>query len=869
MLSVILALLLVGGSAFAQGPRIDSISPSQGPIAGGTTITVRGANFSGATVKLDRTPVTPLSLADSEVRLQMQAHDNGYVVVSVESSSGIAYGEFLYVPPRLDEIPPGYITTVAGVGNYVRTFGPANKVSVLPATAAYDEAGNLYVTEAGQHRVVRIDAAGDIHEFASGNFYLSETVPDNVPAIGGGVSFPFGIAVGPGGNVYIGTHSPLLRMVDVHTGIINTVAGTNAVGFSGDGGPARNALIGQATSVASDGSNVYFLDWDNTRIRRIDANGIITTVAGNGIVGYSGDGGPATAASFHWTTSDDGYLALDAQGNLFIDDQANGAIRRVDKSTGIITTFYKPTPGYSGQDAVGAVRSIALDRDGNLYYGGSGKIVKVNPLGQFVAAWGGGGYVFIEDGPITPATVRMGLVGGLTIDRDGNIVFCDVFFSRVRRINVMTNRLETIAGIFPAYQNENGPAVAAPIMNDNMDIAIDHDGNLLIGDFRLRRLDRDGNLLTIAGGHPGANILNNVPADQMINACLGIDVTADGGVDFANTGDISHLDPHGIYNVLGGADANCAFDGDGGLFRDAHLCQPWDTARDAAGNLYIADTNNNRIRRVDALTGIITTAAGNGGPVNGIERYGQGSFCGDGGPARDACINTPYGVTIGPDGSVFFTENWRRIRRIWPDGTISTFAASSHGFSKIVAGPGGYLYGAETTEAGRFDQNGNYKALAGNGQQGFSGDGGPATAARMNNGAQATGIAVDREGNLFIQDASNRRIRAVRYGAVLAPAGATVAVTADGSSIRATVRTATGELAPSVRVDFSAPSTGPSCILSSPFAITDANGLARVSCTANCTSGSYSVTATLLTSVTGTVSFTNGSVPCRRRAVRH
>lgn len=867
---VILALLLLAGSAFAQEPRIDSVSPAQGPIAGGTTVTVKGANFPGATVRLDRNPVTPLSQTGSEIRLQMQPHDNGYVVISVDNASGTAYGEFLYVPPRLEEIPPGYITTVAGVGNYVRTFGSANKAFVLPGTAAYDAAGNLYVTEAGQHRVVRIDATGDIHEFASGNFYLGETTPDNVPAIGGGVSFPFGIAVGPGGNVYIGTHSPLLRMVDVRTGLITTVAGTNSIGFSGDGGPARNALIGQATSVASDGSNVYFLDWDNTRVRRIDANGIITTVAGNGIVGYSGDGGPATAASFHWTTSDDGYLALDAQGNLFIDDQANGAIRRVDKSTGIITTFYKPASGFTSQDGVGAIRSIALDREGNLYYGGSGKIVKVNPSGQFVMAWGPGGYVFIEDGPITPATVRMGLVGGLTIDRDGNIVFCDVFFSRVRRINVTTSRLDTIAGIFPAYQNENGPALAAPIMDDNMDIAVDHDGNLLIGDFRLRRLDRSGNVLTIAGGHPGANIIDNVPADKMINACLGIDVTADGGIDLANSGDISHLDTSQIVHRLGGKDATCAFDGDGGPFKEAHLCQPWDTARDAAGNLYIADTNNNRIRRVDALTGIITTAAGNGGPVNGLERYGQGSFCGDGGPARDACINTPYGVTVGPDGSIFVAENWRRIRRIRPDGTINTFAEESHGFSKIVAGPGGYLYGAGITEAGRFDQNGHYTALAGNGEQGFSGDGGPAKAARMNNGSQATGVAVDREGNLYIQDASNRRIRAVRYGAVLAPEGSTIAVIADGTSIRATVRTVTGGPAASVRVDFSAPSTGASCILSSPFAITDADGIVRVSCTSNCVPGSYSVTAKLLnSSSTGSISFTNGSGPCRRRAVQH
>ncbi|HEV2722779.1 MAG TPA: IPT/TIG domain-containing protein [Thermoanaerobaculia bacterium] len=864
MWRIAIVLAFTAASLDAQQPRIDSITPPQGPIAGGTTITVGGARFAGATVKVDRVVVAPLSQSDSAVRLQMQAHDNGYAVITIENAAGIAYGEFLYVPPRLQDLAAGSITTVAGVGNYVRTFGPATSVSVQPGSLTYDSAGNLYITEAGQHRITRVDAAGDIHEFASGNFFTDNPVPENVPAIGGGVAFPFGIAIGPGGNVYIGSHSPLLRMVDVRTGVISSVAGNNHVGYGGDGGPARDALTGQVTAVASDGTNVYFIDWENTRIRRIDANGIISTYAGNGSIGYSGDGGPATSASFHFGTSDDGNLAVDPQGNLFVDDQANGAIRRIDKATGIITTFYTPS---TAADTVGGVRTIAFDRAGNLYYGGAGRIVKVSAKGELLTVWGPTGYVFIDDGPITPATMRMGLVRSLAIDATDNIVFSDDFFYRVRRINVTAGRLETIAGIYPAYQNENGPAVAAPIMNDNMDIAIGPDGNLLIGDFRLRRLDGNGNLLTIAGGHPTANVLDNVPADKMINACLGIDVTSDGGIDLANTGDISHLNA-GIVHLLGPLDATCAFDGDRGPFKQAHLCQVWDSARDAAGNLYIADTNNNRIRRVDAATGIITTIAGNGGPVNGLERYGQGTFCGDGGPAGAACMNTPYGVAVGPDGSVYASENWARIRRIAPNGTISTFSTTP-GITKMVFGPGGYLYGVNITHAGRLDANGNFTALAGNGERGFSGDGGPALAAATNAGGQACGVAVDAEGNFYFQDAANRRIRAVRYGAVLAPPNATITAVATGAAIRATVLDAAGHPAPSVRVDFVPPAAGASCTLATPFAITDANGVAAVTCTPNCIAGTYSVTATPLTSSSAAaVSMTN-SGPCRRRAAKH
>jgi hypothetical protein len=201
-------------AALAQQPRIDSISPAQGPIAGVTPITVSGTNFGGGTVRLDRTPITPTSRTDSELKLQMPPHDNGYVVISVENASGTAYGEFLYVPPRLRDLPAGSITTVAGVGNYVRTFGPANRVTVLPVSIAYGSKANLYMTEAGQHRVTRVDASGDIHSFAGGNFFLGDSVADNVPAVEGGVSFPWGVAAGPGGKIYIGTHSPLLRAVD-------------------------------------------------------------------------------------------------------------------------------------------------------------------------------------------------------------------------------------------------------------------------------------------------------------------------------------------------------------------------------------------------------------------------------------------------------------------------------------------------------------------------------------------------------------------------------------------------------------------------------------------------------------------------------
>jgi len=167
--------------------------------------------------------------------------------------------------------------------------------------------------------------------------------------------------------------------------------------------------------------------------------------------------------------------------------------------------------------------------------------------------------------------------------------------------------------------------------------------------------------------------------------------------------------------------------------------------------------------------------------------------------------------------------------------------------------------------------HGEARFLIGEGGEGFSGDGGPATEAQMASGKAelAQGLAIDGDGNLFLHDAGNSRIRAIRYGAVLAPPDATIHASVSGSTIHATVFDDQGQTAPGVRVDFNAPASGASCALSSSFAITDAHGVASVRCTSNCIAGTYAVTARPLTAASiANVPFTNAVSPCRRRAVR-
>src|SRR5437016_3055490 len=171
-------------AAFGQQPRIDSVAPSQGPIAGGTVVSLKGANFTGVTVKLDRNVLAPLSQSDSEIRLQMPQRDNGYAIVSLTNATGSAYGRFLYLPPRLDEIPPGYITTVAGIGQYGGEYGPATSASIRgPWGLAFDQAGRLYLTDAPNNRVLRIRSDGILEPFAGNGFNIGPFPPGRTPAI--------------------------------------------------------------------------------------------------------------------------------------------------------------------------------------------------------------------------------------------------------------------------------------------------------------------------------------------------------------------------------------------------------------------------------------------------------------------------------------------------------------------------------------------------------------------------------------------------------------------------------------------------------------------------------------------------------------
>ena len=551
----------------------------------------------------------------------------------------------------------GIITTVAGSDTfaendtgYIGDGGPAVQALLMrPSGVALDNAGNLYIADTWDHRIRRVDASGIITTIAGtggGGFG-----GDNGPAVKALLRSPSGIALDNAGNLYIaGLYSNRIRRVDA-SGIITTIAGSD-YGFSGDGGPAIQALLKYPDDVAVDGAgNLYIADSHNHRIRRVDASGIITTIAGTGVGGFSGNNGPAVDAQLDLPTS----VALDGAGNLYIADSYNSCIRRVDAATGIITTVVGTGAVGSDGDNGPAVDAqldlptgMAVDGAGNLYIADTfndrirqvdarGIITTVAGTGK--AGLGGNGGPALQVPLFNPASVA--------VDGAGNLYIADSNNHCVRRVDAATGIMTAFAGTCGRDGNYGGdgrPAVKAKLNWPN-GVAVDGAGNLYIADtwnHRIRRVDADTGIITTSAGF-GVKYYgrHGVPAvETYLHTPRGLAVDDAGNLYIADTG--SHrirrvdADTGIITTVAGGTDVSGGYGGDGGRAVRARLDGPTDVAVDGSGSLYIADTLNHRIRRVDADTGIITTIAGT--EVKGSRR--------DHGPAIQAQLNEPRGVVV-------------------------------------------------------------------------------------------------------------------------------------------------------------------------------------------------------------------------------
>jgi NHL repeat len=673
-------------------------------------------------------------------------------------------GSSLYVGDiaAIRQISPAsdQLTTPAGTGSTtpLGDGGPATQAGLNGScTAVLDPAGNLVVADIFDNRIRVVAAAtgtfygrhmtaGDIYTVAGdGAFGFSG---DGGPATNAELRNPQAVAVDGAGNLVItDTHNNQIRVVAAATGTfyghamtagdIYTVAGGGQ--HLGEGGPATNAQLATPQSVTTDrAGNLVVADTFHDRIRVVAektgtfyghamTTGDIYTVAGNGTQGFSGDGGAATSAEL----SDPNDVVTDGPGNLVIADTDNSRIRVVAASTG---TFYG--------------RAMTA---GDIY----------TVAGTGIAGYSGSG---------APATgAELNEPQGVTVDGAGNLVIADSMNNRVRVVAASTGRfyskpmtagdIYTIVGNGTIqYSGDGGPATAAELLAPE-GVAADGAGNLVIADTDNGRIRvaaastgtfygqpmTAGDIYTVAGNGRRAFGGDGGPATSAaLRSPYGIATDSTGDLVVADTDNsrmrvvAAHtgtffgqaMTAGDIYTVAG--NGKVGFAGDGGPATGAKLGKPEGSAVDGAGNLVIADTNNNRIRVVAGSTGTFYGQAMTAGDIYTVAGNGGRGFAGDRGPAISAEMTLPRDVTVDGAGNLVVADTGNAAIR-------------------VVAGHTGTFYGRHMTA-------GDIYTVAGTGTAGFAGDGGPATSAKL---SDPSGVAADGSGNLVIADLLNFRVRVV------------------------------------------------------------------------------------------------------------
>jgi sugar lactone lactonase YvrE len=559
--------------------------------------------------------------------------------------------------------------------------------------------------------------------------FVGARAVDNVPAISTVLGIPQAMVLDNLGNIYLAdTSNNRIRRIDRSTGLVTTIAGTGLPGFSGDNGPASQAELNEPQALALVVSNsqnnptmLYVADTLNNRLRAIDLDtDIITTVAGNGSTLLSNDdGGPAVLSSLNAPAG----VAVDS-GNLkvFVSDTGNNRVRRVDLTSGAITT--------------------------------------VAGTGPDVVAAGVNGLTASLDTPV-----------GLSYPNNGFLYIADKGNGRVRRlVDGVSNLITTVAGTGSGAASGDGGAATAAGIGTPLGIYASATGELLIPDSTnsVLRYVNAGSITTVAGTGVGGYSGDGGPA-------LSAQIFQPWCVDRDLAGNVYVVDGNNCLREISAADQTISTIAGNGLQDNVdpthvQLNAPYAVAGTPSGDLLVADKINNRVRKVSQSSGLISTLAGNGSGILGV-----GPTVGDGGPATSASVYFPVAVASAPNGTVYIGQQFGYIRAVDSLGNITHVAGTG---TPLSNGDGGPAYGAEVAPNGLCVSNGSlylaeathqirridlstlkiYYVAGANGIAGFAN--GLSVSARFFDPFQ---IAADAAGSLYVADAKNNAVRKISF----------------------------------------------------------------------------------------------------------
>jgi sugar lactone lactonase YvrE len=583
--------------------------------------------------------------------------------------------------------------------------------------------------------------------------------------------WPFGVAVDGAGNVFVADlENNTIRKI-TSSGVVTTLAGSAGLSGSADGTGAAARFSGPEGVAVYGAGNVFVADYHNNTIRKITPSGVVTTLAGTAGSSGSADGTGA-AARFNQPRG----VAVDGSGNVFVADSYNNAIRKITPN-GVVTTLAGTAGSYGSADGTGATArfnnpsGVAVDGAGNVFvtdYNNT-TIRKITPTGVVTTLAGSAGLSGSADG--TGAAARFSDPEGVAVDGSGNVLVADWENNTIRKITP-TGVVTTLAGTAGSYGSADGTGAAARFLGPS-GAAVDTAGNVFVADSdnnTIRKITPTGVVTTPAGTAGSYGSADGTGAAARFDWPSGVAVDGAGNLFVADASNdtIRKITSSGVVTTLAGsAGYSGSADGTGAA---ARFNGPNDVAVDGAGNVFVADSNNNTIRKITS-TGVVTTLAGSAAAD-------PGSADGMGAAAR---FSYPEGVAVDGAGNVFVVDYWNStIRKVTPAGAVTTFAGTA-GLAGSADGTGAAarfsaLHGVAVDGAGnvfvadtgnntirKITSSGVVTTLAGS--AGYSGSAdGTGAAARFNS---PDGVAVDGAGNVFVADTDNNAIRKISTSGVV------------------------------------------------------------------------------------------------------